>query len=129
MHPAKVAKSIVGRSLRMHRSRDNHDWAIRRITVADAGNVLEQPIVSYTDETIYPVVSEINEYEAANIGQNVRAGDLRLIIDGFVTLDETTLLICDGQKCDIFRSPPVFNSELVQQRVVYVKRPEERTDV
>jgi hypothetical protein len=102
---------------------------IRHLTVLDAGDVLEQPITSYEDERIYPIVSEINEYEAANIGQNVRSGDLKLIIDGFAQMDDTSMLICDGEKVDVYRSPAEFYSGTVEQRTIYVRRPSERTDV
>lgn len=124
-----VAKSVYRRSLLRSPSRDNHQWSIRRLTVLDAGNVLEQPITSYEDERIYPVISEINEYEAAAIGQNVRSGDLKLIIDGYADVDDTSMLICDGQKVDVYRSPADFYAGDAVRRTVYVKRPPERTDV
>jgi hypothetical protein len=126
---SEIAKSITARSLRHHPARDNHEWSIRRLTVLDAGDVLEQPITRYEDERIYPVISQINEYEAANIGQNVRAGDLKLIVDGYAEIDDTTMLICDGQKVDVYRSPAEFYDSNVIQRTVYVRRPPERTDV
>jgi hypothetical protein len=126
---AGIAKSVTARSLKHHRARDNHEWAVRHIHPVDIGNVLEQSIASYTDEPIYPVVSQINEYEAMNIGQNVRAGDLRLIVDGFIQIDETSMLICDGQKCDIYAAPADFYTGNVEMRIIYVRRPKERTDV
>lgn len=129
MTEAHTAKSIKRRSIRRHPSRDNHEWCIRRLTVISPGNVLENAITEYQDEVIYPIISEINEYEAASIGQNVRAGDLKLIMDGFVWIDDTTMLICDGEKVDVYRSPAEFYDGSVEQRVVYVRRPKERTDV
>jgi hypothetical protein len=125
----KVAQSVISRSLRCNRSRDNHEWAIRRRINEDSGNVFDQPIASYQDEPVYPVIEEINEYEAVNIGQNVRAGDLRLIISGLMDMDETTMLICDGEKCDIFRAPQVFYRGDVLMRVIYLHRPKEHIGV
>ena len=129
MRSTDVAKSVNRRSLRRSRAADDHVWELRHVTAVDPGNVLEQPIFTFTDERIYPKVSEINEYEAANIGQNVRAGDLKMIVDTFVTITETTLLICDGEKVDVYRSPGNFYDSQAILRTFYVRRPKERTDV
>lgn len=124
-----LAKSIMARGVRRSAFVDNHVWYIRHLTTLDSGNPAQQPIVRYVDERIYPVISEINEYEAANISQNARAGDLKLIVDGFAALDDTAMLICDGEKCDIYRSPADFNTGVAELRSIYVRRPPERRDV
>jgi hypothetical protein len=124
-----LARSIMARGIRASAYVDNHVWAIRSLTVLDPGNPAEQPITQFTDARIYPVISEINEYEAAAIGQNVRAGDLKLIVDGFTIINETTMLVCDGEKCDVYRSPAAFNVAVEELRTIYVRRPKERRDV
>jgi len=79
-------------------------------------------VSTHTDTQIFPVVETLNEFEAAHIGHNLMAGDLRLILNGMLTINDETMLLCDGVRVDIRRTVPYYNQGTITVYKVYVKR-------
>lgn len=121
-----LAQGMLARSIREHPRKDGRSWAIRVVTLTNPGDLISQPQYSYADTAFDPIVEVITEEEAPYLGvANIRAGDLRLTIEGQLTITTETKLVCDGQEVDVLKSDPVWHGGLVQQHKVYVhRRPE-----
>jgi len=118
----ETAQKFNSRAIARHHLRDSRTWTIRTGVAITPGDAITQPTVTPTYTQFYPLLSVINEYEAENIGQNVLAGDLRLIADGALTINATTKLYCDGKEVDIIRVVPEYINGVVTQYKLYVRR-------
>jgi len=120
-----LAQKVLARSIRHHPRKDGRAWAIRTVTATVAATLLKQAQNSYVDTPISPIVEVITEREAEYIGLNLRAGDLRLTVEGGFDITPETVLICDGETVDILKSDPVWHGGEIQQHKLYVhRRPE-----
>lgn len=104
MGSGTTAKKLNSRSYRRHPFKDSSVWEVVTGSMTTASTVLKQGVANTTKEQFYPTVHEINEHEAANLGANIRSGDLRLGVDGFVhDFTLKTPILCDGDPVDVKR--------------------------
>jgi len=126
MSLAEFAQKVMSQGIAHSTMTDGRVWAIRALVSKAAADGLSQGSATLVDTVFVPVVEEINEYEAEAIGQNLRKGDLKLAIDGALTITNKTKLVCDGASVDVRQTIPHYQQGVVQHYTVYVTRPPEK---
>ncbi|MFA5344437.1 MAG: hypothetical protein WC381_10805 [Kiritimatiellia bacterium] len=117
-----TAQKVRTNTYRMHPQKSARVWYICVRTLVPATNSYTQPSYIETLTRIYPVEEEVGEREAQYVGGNVLAGDIKLKLDGSITITEQTTLRCDDKVANIKKLDRFFNGGLVQEYRIYVDR-------
>jgi hypothetical protein len=118
-----LPQNVIARAIARHPHKDGRLWQLRVPGASSGGSAIAQGQISFTLVDIDPVVQLITEREAGFVGQNIVAGDLRLILNGLTPYTEHSNIVCNGETVDVLRVIPVYNEAgVVQQYKIYVRR-------
>jgi hypothetical protein len=117
-----TAQKAVARAIARHPHKDGRHWCLRTLSAPTGGSSIAQGHATETRTNIDPVVQTITEHEAGYIGENIVAGDLRLILNGLTPFTESSVITCDGETVDVLRVVPVYQDGILQEQKIYVRR-------
>ena len=122
MQNGETAQKVRANTYARHYQKSARVWQLVTRTLVPAANSYTQPTYSEVVTRIYPVEEEIGEREAQYGPGNLLVGDIKLKIDGSVTINEDTTLLCDSKVANIKHLDRFYNGTIVQEYRIYVDR-------